>query len=121
MKPFEKISKLITQYFTVWLVLCSVIAFFFPSTLKLNGDWITNMLCLIMLGMGLTMKLDDFKLVFAGPRDVIVGIILRYTIMPLVGFCVAQIMGLPPQSSCRTYFGRMLSKRDSIQCNLFFC
>jgi len=96
MKLLEKISKLITQYFTVWLVLCSVIAFFFPSTLKLNGGWITNMLCLIMLGMGLTMKPDDFKLVFARPRDVIVGIILRYTIMPLVGFCVAQIMGLPP-------------------------
>jgi len=95
-KLFEKISKLITQYFTVWLVLCSVIAFFFPDPLKFKGGWITNMLCLIMLGMGLTMKLDDFKLVFSRPRDVIAGIILRYTIMPLVGFCVAKIMNLPP-------------------------
>lgn len=96
MKLLEKISKLITQYFTLWLVLCAVIAFFFPDQLKFKGSWITNMLCLIMLGMGLTMKLDDFKLVFSRPRDVIVGIILRYTIMPLVGFCVAKILGLPP-------------------------
>jgi len=93
---FNKISKLITQYFTVWLVLCSVLAFIFPDPLKSSGAWITNMPGLIMLGMGLTMKFADFKLVFSRPKDVLVGIILRYTIMPLVGFCVAKILDLPP-------------------------
>ena len=93
---FDKISRLITRYFTVWLVLCSMLAFFFPDPLKANGGWITNMLGLIMLGMGLTMKFDDFKLVFSRPKDVLVGVILRYTIMPLVGFCVAKILDLPP-------------------------
>lgn len=96
MKVFEKISKWITHYFTVWLLLCSALAFFFPDALKADGGWITNMLCVIMLGMGLTMKLDDFKLVLSRPRDVIVGVFLRYTIMPFVGFCVAHIMQLPP-------------------------
>lgn len=96
MMVLDKLSNLITRYFTLWLILCSTLAFFFPDTLKASGGWITNMLCLIMLGMGLTMKFDDFKLVFSRPRDVIVGIILRYTIMPLVGFCVSKILGLPP-------------------------
>ncbi len=90
------IAKIITKYFTIWLALFSLLAFFFPAPLKTGGGWITNMLGVIMLGMGLTMKIDDFKLVFSRPRDVIVGVILRYTIMPLVGFTVAKILGLPP-------------------------
>jgi Predicted Na+-dependent transporter len=99
MKFVAIISKIVTKYFTVWLILCSMLAFFFPSTLKHQGNWITNMLCIIMLGMGLTMKIEDFKLIFSRPRDVAIGVILRYAIMPFVGFCVAKIMELPPALS----------------------
>lgn len=96
MKFFAVMSNIITRYFIVWLVLCSIIVFFFPDTLMYKGGWITNMLCIIMLGMGLTMKIDDFKLIFSRPRDVVIGIVFRYAIMPLVGFCIANSMGLPP-------------------------
>lgn len=49
-----------------------------------------------MLGMGLTMSLDDFKLVFTRPKDVIYGVVLRFVIMPGVAFAVAKLMDLPP-------------------------
>jgi BASS family bile acid:Na+ symporter len=96
MKFLPTIYKIIPQYFTGWLILCSTLSFFFPNMLRYQGNWITNMLCIIMLGMGLTMKIDDFKLIFSRPRDVVIGVILRYAIMPFVGFCVAKFMELPP-------------------------
>jgi BASS family bile acid:Na+ symporter len=48
-----------------------------------------------MLGMGLTMSLEDFRLVLTRPKDVFYGVFFRYLIMPLVGFGVAKILGLP--------------------------
>jgi BASS family bile acid:Na+ symporter len=54
------------------------------------------LLGLIMLGMGLTMSVNDFKLVLTRPKDVVLGIVLRYLIMPLIGFGVAKVLELPP-------------------------
>ncbi|MEN6411347.1 MAG: bile acid:sodium symporter family protein [Veillonellales bacterium] len=96
MDTIEKIVKFITRFFPVWVILFAVIAFFFPAPFKGYGGWITYLLGLIMLGMGLTMTLNDFKLVFTRPKDVLCGVVFRYCIMPLVAFAVGKLMGLPP-------------------------
>lgn len=96
MALLEKIAKLITKLFPVWVILFALWAFFVPDTFKSYGKMIPYLLGVIMLGMGLTMSLDDFKLVFSRPKDVLYGIVLRYFIMPFVGFAVAKLLGLPP-------------------------
>jgi len=92
----EKMATLLTKMFPVWLILFSGLAFLYPDALKAQGYLVTYLLGIIMLGMGLSMTIEDFKLVLSRPKDVITGIVLRYTIMPLVGFCVAKLLGLPP-------------------------
>jgi len=92
----EKMATLLTKMFPVWLILFSGLAFLYPDALKAQGYLVTYLLGIIMLGMGLSMTIGDFKLVLSRPKDVITGIVLRYTIMPLVGFCVAKLLGLPP-------------------------
>lgn len=96
MKLIKTFSNYITQYFPLWVVLFAAAAFFQPAPFKPLGTYIPYLLGLIMLGMGLTMSLNDFKLVLTRPKDVLFGIVLRYIIMPVVAFLVAKLLGLPP-------------------------
>ncbi len=96
MEGLLKISQFITRLFPLWVVLFSLLAFFFPDPLKPMAKFIPYGLGIIMLGMGLSMKVDDFKLVLSRPKDVFWGIVLRYMIMPFVGYGVATMLGLPP-------------------------
>lgn len=48
-----------------------------------------------MLGMGLTLTLDDFKRVLKFPKSVLIGVFLQYTVMPLSGYAIAYIYDLP--------------------------
>lgn len=90
------IAHIITKFFPLWIVIMSILAFSFPDPFKPVGKMIPYLLGIIMLSMGLTMKLDDFKLILSRPKDVIYGIVLRYLIMPLVAFSVVHLLGLPP-------------------------
>lgn len=96
MNTIESIAKWITKLFPVWVVAFAVLAFYNPDPFKSSVRYVPYLLGLIMLGMGLTMTLDDFKLVFTRPKDVLYGVILRYVIMPGVAFGVAKLLGLPP-------------------------
>ena len=92
----EKLAKFITQYFPLWVIVFAAAAFFQPAPFKPLGTYIPYLLGLIMLGMGLTMSLNDFKLVLTRPKDVFFGIVLRYLIMPTIAFGVAKLLNLPP-------------------------
>jgi bile acid:Na+ symporter, BASS family len=96
MKYLEKLAQFICRNMTLWVVVFSAIAFFYPAPFKPVGKYISYLLGIIMLGMGLTMSLEDFRLVLTRPKDVFYGVFFRYLIMPLVGFGVAKMLGLPP-------------------------
>jgi BASS family bile acid:Na+ symporter len=96
MALIERLAKIITQYFPLWVIVFAAAAFFQPDPFKPLGIYIPYLLGIIMLGMGLTMSLHDFKLVLTRPKDVLFGILLRYLIMPTVAFGVAKLLNLPP-------------------------
>ena len=54
-------------------------------------------LALIMLGLGLGLKLDDFKRIIKTPKDFIVGFISQLIILPLVAFLLIIILRTPPE------------------------
>ena len=54
-------------------------------------------LALIMLGLGLGLKLDDFLRVFKEPKDFIVGFISQLIILPLVAYLLIIIFRTPPE------------------------
>ena len=83
--------------YPVWLVGLSVIAFFKPSVMLWFGpDWIFWSLAVSMLGMGLTLSLEDFKAIARMPGSVALGFIAQYTIMPLAGWATAKMLRLEP-------------------------
>jgi len=54
-------------------------------------------LALIMLGLGLGLKLDDFTRVLKAPKDFIVGFISQLIILPIVAYLLILILRTPPE------------------------
>jgi BASS family bile acid:Na+ symporter len=79
-----------------WIVLViAALALFLPGTcLWIQTKWINYLLMIVMFGMGLTMKLSDFAVVFKRPRDVIIGCLAQFIIMPLLAFGLGKVFGL---------------------------
>jgi len=47
-----------------------------------------------MFGMGMTLTLKDFKMVLTRPRDIYIGVLLQYLLMPLGAFILVKIFSL---------------------------
>ena len=54
-------------------------------------------LALIMLGLGLGLKLEDFGRVFKVPKDFIVGFVSQLIILPIVAYILILILKTPPE------------------------
>ncbi|WP_440877553.1 bile acid:sodium symporter family protein [Thalassotalea sp. PLHSN55] len=53
-------------------------------------------LAFVMLGMGLGLKLDDFKKIYSAPKAAITGLILQLCFLPLMALLVIALFSLPP-------------------------
>ncbi len=51
----------------------------------------------IMLGMGMTLTIEDLLRIAKDPRGIFIGFVLQFSIMPLVGYLLARIFGFPPE------------------------
>ena len=95
MNVIEKISSFFGKFMAVIVLAVTVLALFVPgSCLWIKTSWINWLLMLVMFGMGLTLKPSDFAVVFTRPRDVIIGCIAQFTIMPLLAFALGKIFNL---------------------------
>lgn len=57
--------------------------------------WVVSVLLgVVMFGMGLTIKLEDFKVVFSRPKDVIVGCVAQFTVMPALAWALSRLFNL---------------------------
>ena len=54
-------------------------------------------LALIMLGLGLGLKIDDFTRVIKTPKDFLVGFFSQLIILPLVAYLLIIILKVPPE------------------------
>jgi BASS family bile acid:Na+ symporter len=85
--------------FTLWVFVAVAAAMYFPWLFQTWGGFrltrsIAPLVQVIMLGMGMTMTYQDFVGVVRMPRGVLVGTLLQFTIMPVLGWLFAQAMGL---------------------------
>ncbi|MCI0541912.1 MAG: bile acid:sodium symporter family protein, partial [Verrucomicrobiales bacterium] len=88
--------NLLTNLFPLWVLLGGVIALFQPDWFTwFSGPAIVWGLAVIMLGMGITLTVDDFKGVLKMPRAVAMGFAAQYMIMPFLGWSVAHALKLP--------------------------
>ena len=72
-------------------------AFFSPSTFVPLAGYMTPLLAVTMLGMGMTLSIPDFTMIARHPKPVILGVLSQYAVMPLVGWSVANLLPLSPE------------------------
>lgn len=90
-------TQKITVAFPGLVTLFAALALIHPPLFTwFSGSLITLGLAGIMLGMGLTLQWADFRQVFKTPRWVILGLLLQYTLMPLMGWGLGHLFQLPP-------------------------
>jgi len=101
----QSVLKHISNLFWLWTILGTVWAWFFPEhftwfiTDKIPGTDIKLInigLGVIMLGMGITLSVNDFKSVLCRPWVIGLGVVSQFLIMPLLGWSVATLFDLPP-------------------------
>ena len=93
----KRLCKLISEYMGVLVLLSAVAALVFPDALTwLKPTLINPLLGVIMFGMGLTLDAEDFRVVFSRPRDVLVGCLAQFTVMPLLAFLLTKVFSLEP-------------------------
>jgi len=84
-----------TDLFPLWVVAGGVVGVAHPPAVTwFSGDAIVWGLAAIMLGMGITLGPDDFRVALARPRAVGLGVVAQYGIMPLLAWAVASGLGL---------------------------
>ena len=92
----RRILDFLTNAFPLWIVLGSTISLIEPKVFTwFTGPFITYGLGIIMLGMGLTLKPEDFKMVIRSPKWAFTGAALQFTVMPLLGWILGYIFHLP--------------------------
>ena len=98
MKTLEKISSWAGKYMAIIALLVAIIALVFPDPVKgvIKTSYVNYLLGIVMFGMGMTLKISDFKVVFTKPKAVIVGILSQFVIMPLLAFVLVHLFNLEP-------------------------
>lgn len=86
----------VTALFPLWALLASLLAFAYPGPLAGLGGWIPPLLGLVMFGMGATLTPAQFQVVARRPRLLALGVALQFGIMPLAGWLIGHLLGLPP-------------------------
>lgn len=95
MKFLESLSNAVGKYMAFIVIAIAGLALFVPeSLLWVKTSWITTLLMIVMFGMGLTLKPDDFAVVFKKPKDIFIGCAAQFTIMPLLAFLLGKAFGL---------------------------
>jgi len=92
---YQKLLKKFTSLFPLWAVLLSIIAYLRPEYFAPHQGLIVPFLSLIMLGMGITLSVDNFLEVFKKPKVIFLGTLMQYTIMPLAAWIVCLVLKLP--------------------------
>ena len=91
----KRLCKWISDCMGVLVLVSALLALAFPEVLgHLKTSLINPLLGVIMFGMGLTLRPEDFRVVFSRPKDVIVGCLAQFTVMPLLAFALSRVFSL---------------------------
>ncbi len=89
------LSGIIGRYMAAIILAAAVLSFLVPGTgLWIKTGWVNYLLMVVMFGMGLTIRPSDFKVVFTRPRDIAVGCVTQFTMMPLLAYVLCMAFGL---------------------------
>ncbi len=91
-----RLLNLLSNLFPLWVLTACGLALIEPDWFTwFSGPWIIWGLGLIMLGMGITLGIEDFKRVLTMPRAVATGFLAQFLLMPFWGWTIGKLLDLP--------------------------
>jgi len=92
--------NVLANLFPVWVLLACGLALLRPGLfLWFSGPWIVWGLGVVMLAMGITLGVDDFRRVVKMPAAVATGFFAQFLLMPFWGWAIVRFMDLPPAAA----------------------
>lgn len=94
----KKVCDFIARWMGLMVLLVAALAMFVPASFAwIDTKAINPLLGVIMFGMGLTLSPKDFKIVLSRPKDILIGCLAQFTIMPLLAWLLTQAFSLPKE------------------------
>lgn len=93
----KKFSTFISRNMAPLVIIVAAVALILPASFKWAAPHVSILLGVVMFGMGMTLKPEDFREIFRRPRDVLIGLLAQFTIMPLLAFGLVTIFNLPAE------------------------
>lgn len=96
METIGKIASFLTRYISIIILIFSALAFWKPEGFAWATNYTSIFLGVAMFGMGLTIRAEDFKIVFSRPKEILTGCAAQYTVMPLAAWLLSTLLNLEP-------------------------
>lgn len=97
MKQLEKLSNFASKYMAFIVLGFAALSLFKNNVFEFAAPHVNLWLGIIMFGMGMTLRLEDFRLVLTRPKDVLSGSLTQFTVMPLLAFLISKLLNLSPE------------------------
>lgn len=91
----SRVAQILSKYFVVWVIAGAGLAFIYPNAFVPILDYVSILLGIIMLGMGLTLQPADFQRLLERPVDVGIGAMTQWLVMPLAAYGIYLAFDLP--------------------------
>lgn len=89
MNRLANISQKISKNIGIIIIVFSLIAYFSPQYFSWMTSYTTIFLAIAMFGMGTSIDTRDFKKIIKNPKEVLIGSLTQFTIMPLLAWLLA--------------------------------
>lgn len=94
----KTLCQYISEYMGVLVLLVAILSLCWPASFLWVNTWTINpMLGVIMFGMGLTLSLQDCRVVLSRPKDILIGCLAQFTVMPLLAMGLSWLFSLPQE------------------------
>ena len=94
----KNLARYISDYMGLLVLAVGALSLLWPASFLWIDTWAINpMLGVIMFGMGLTLSPQDFRIVLSRPKDILIGCLAQFTIMPLLALGLTWAFSLPKE------------------------
>ena len=92
------ICDFIARWMALMVLVVGILSMSVPESFVWIDTWYINpMLGVIMFGMGLTLSPRDFSIVLSRPKDILIGCLAQFTVMPLLAWGLTIAFSLPKE------------------------
>lgn len=89
MRIIAMLTRNISNFLPIWLILCSLLAYFIPNAFTSIQGWTEFCLGLIFFLMGMSLSTDQLLKVVKQPKNAFIGFLLKWTVTVGISLIIA--------------------------------